>query len=431
MQDFLGWEACNDSNYLPPRHRTLPILASVTPIANYPSKLRIFLTNASRYWQVRCYLKGKTYTQSLKTTSKQAAISQAKQFFHIKTAELYADKIVARSDRKIKFADLIPAVVVGLQARVKRGEFAAANIPIFLNRMHNSILPYFGTMTMEQITYRHLNDFMEQMSNRDLSATTVHQHMVAIRKVFAHAHGNNIIKSTPKFPVIKVADKPRGSFSITEYRDLVRLARQRVGERVPDEFSKKYRSSNDILEKYGRINADLHWLIRFMVNGFMRPSDIKFIKHKHVTVVRGKHIYLRLNLPETKKHDKPIVTLQPAVFVYERLLAQQIADGYGRPDDYLFLPSLDNRKWLLIAYGWQFMYIQSLAGIAANVANGQTRTIYSLRHTAMTFRLLYGGKIDLLTLAKNARTSVEMIERFYASNLNAEMNIDLLQGRRT
>ena len=211
----------------------------------------------------------------------------------------------------------------------------------------------------------------------------------------------------------------------------MRLARQRVGERVPDEFSKKYRSSNDILEKYGRINADLHWLIRFMVNGFMRPSDIKFIKHKHVTVVRGKHIYLRLNLPETKKYDKPIVTLQPAVFVYERLLAQQIADGYGRPDDYLFLPSLENRKWLLIAYGWQFMYIQSLAGIAANVANGQTRTIYSLRHTAMTFRLLYGGKIDLLTLAKNARTSVEMIERFYASNLNAEMNIDLLQGRRT
>jgi hypothetical protein len=138
-----------------------------------------------------------------------------------------------------------------------------------------------------------------------------------------------------------------------------------------------------------------------------------------------------LNLPETKRHDKPIVTLQPAVFVYERLLAKQIADGYGRPDDYLFLPDLEDRKWCLVAYGWQFMYLQSLAGITVNAANGQTRTIYSLRHTAMTLRLLYGGKIDLLTLAKNARTSVEMIERFYASNLNAEMNIDLLQGKRT
>jgi hypothetical protein len=30
--------------------------------------------------------------------------------------------------------------------------------------------------------------------------------MVAIRKVFAHAHGNNIIQNLPKFPVIKVSD---------------------------------------------------------------------------------------------------------------------------------------------------------------------------------------------------------------------------------
>ena len=380
---------------------------------------------------MRCYLKGSTYTQSLKTTNKQAAISQAKQFFHIKTAELYADRVETRSDRKIKFSDLISGVVVGLQARVKRGEFAAANIPIFMQRMHNSILPYFGDMSMDQIGFRQLSDFMEMMSNRDLSATTVHQHMVAIRKVFAHAHGSSLIRDIPKFPVIKVADKPRGSFTVTEYRDLVRLARQRIGEQVPDKFSKKYRSSREVLENHGHINADLHWLIRFMVNGFMRPGDIKFIKHKHVTIVRGKHIYLRLNLPETKKHDKPIVTLQPAVFVYERLLAKQRADGYGSPDDYLFLPELQDRKWLLVAYGWQFMYLQSLAGIAGNAANGQTRTIYSLRHTAMTFRLLYGGKIDLLTLARNARTSVEMIERFYASNLTAEMNIDLLQGKRT
>lgn len=431
MQELEKQQAANDTLYLPPRHRTLPILASVTPIANYPSKLRIFKTNASRYWQVRCYLKGRTYTQSLKTTNKQAAISAAKQFFHIKTAELYADKIQARSDRCPKFADLLPAVVQGLQGRVKRGEFAAANIPIFLQRMHNSILPYFGDMNMDQIGYKELSAFMEMMSNRDLTATTVHQHMVAIRKVFAHAHGNNIITNLPKFPVIKVADKPRGSFTLAEYRDLVRLARQRIGEAVPQAFSKKYRSSSEILERHGVINADLHWLIRFMVNGFMRPGDIKFLKHKHVTIVRGKHIYLRLNLPETKKHDKPIVTLQPAVFVYERLLAKQKADGYGKPDDYVFLPDLLDRKWLLVAYGWQFMYLQSLAGIAGNAANGQTRTIYSLRHTAMTFRLLYGGKIDLLTLARNARTSVEMIERFYASNLTAEMNIDLLQGKRT
>jgi hypothetical protein len=44
---------------------------------------------------------------------------------------------------------------------------------------------------------------------------------------------------------------------------------------------------------------------------------------------------------------------------------------------------------------------------------------------------LYGGKMDLLTWGRNPRTSVEVIERFYDGNLMAEMNIDLLQGKRT
>jgi hypothetical protein len=44
------------------------------------------------------------------------------------------------------------------------------------------------------------------------------------------------------------------------------------------------------------------------------------------------------------------------------------------------------------------------------------------------FRLTLGDKIDSLTLAKNARTSVEMLERFYARHLQPEMNIEKLQS---
>ena len=431
MQEFTGQPAANDTFYLPLRHRTLPIAASVTPIANYPSKLRIFQTNASRYWQVRCYLKGKTYTQSLKTVHKQAAISLAKQFFHIKTAELYGSQVRQREEKSTLFADVVPAMLAYQQSRVARGELSAASLPILRNRIHNSILPFFGQMPIDQVGFKALSDFVEQLSSRDFSTTTMQQHLVAVRKVLTHAHGIGLITSIPRFPSIKVVNKPRGSFSITEYRDLVRYARQQVGRKVPDEFADKSRSSAAIFDRYTKVSADLPWMIRFMVNGFMRPSDIKLMKHKHVTVVRGRHIYLRLNLPETKLHDKPIVTLQSAVPVYERLLAKQRAEGFGRPDDYVFLPDLLDRRWLLVVYGWQFKYIQSLAGIAENAANGQTRTIYSLRHTAMTLRLLYGKNVDLITLARNARTSVDMIERFYSSNLSAEMNIDLLQGKRT
>ena len=62
---------------------------------------------------------------------------------------------------------------------------------------------------------------------------------------------------------------------------------------------------------------------------------------------------------------------------------------------------------------------------------GRLRTLYCLRHTSIMFRLLYGQGIDMLTLARNARTSVQMIERFYASALDGEMNVAMLQSRRT
>ena len=148
MRDFPLAQAANDSNYLPPRHRTLPIPATITPIANYPTKLRIFRTEASRYWQVRCYLKGKTYTQSLKTTNKQSAISQAKQFFHIKTAELYGEDIPQREDRVPMFGDVAPAVLAQEQARVRRGELSAAGFAIFRSRIHKTLLPAFGTLEL-------------------------------------------------------------------------------------------------------------------------------------------------------------------------------------------------------------------------------------------------------------------------------------------
>jgi hypothetical protein len=355
--------AANDTDYKPPRHRTLPILASVTPIANYPTKLRIFKTNASRYWQVRCFLKGKTYTQSLKTTNKQAAIHQAKQFFHIKLAELYGEGIKDRGERPNKFADLVQAALAFQQGRVKRGELTAASLAILRNRLHKTILPFFGEMALEQIGYQQISDYIQKLSDQNLTTVTIQQHLVAVRKVLNYAVGVGKLKAMPKFPAVKVISKPRGSYNLAEYLTLVRVARRLRGQSVPEEFTGKSRRGQKTLDQFARVSEDLHWLIRFMVNGFMRPSDIKFLQHKHVTVVRGRHTYLRLNLPETKKHDKPIVTLQPAVVVYERLLAWQVTNGFGGPDDYVFLPDHPNRSLVLEAYRWQFNFIQQQAGV--------------------------------------------------------------------
>ena len=57
-------------------------------------------------------------------------------------------------------------------------------------------------------------------------------------------------------------------------------------------------------------------------------------------------------------------------------------------------------------------------------------TLYSLRHTAIMFRLTKSQGLDVLSLARNARTSVEMIDQFYAKRLTAEMNIEKIQSMR-
>ena len=429
MLGLKTFEAANDElAYL--RHRTVPIPASITPVPGYPSKLVIFQTAASHYWQVRCFLKGKTHKQSLRTANRGVALRAARDFFHAKTAELYGQSVPDRPDTGPLFKDMVTPMLANEQARVQRGEFTAAALRILQNRLRKTILPFFGDLIMRDIGYAQLSEFVAHLSKLRLTSTTIQQHLVATRKVLKHAYTLGVIAIVPSTPAIKVSSKPRGSVSVGEYLQLVRTARRQIEQRIPVRSTERSRRGVEKLERYATISPDLHLLIQFMVNSFVRPSDIKNLQHKHVTVVRGEHAYLRLNLPESKKHDKPIVTLAAAVRVYERLVLMHRARGYASTDDYLFLPEIADRKKAVEFAGYQFQHCLAAAGIGGNAANGMTRTLYSLRHTCITFRLLYGKRIDLITLARNARTSVQMIERFYSSNLTAEMNIDLLHGKR-
>jgi integrase len=52
--------------------------------------------------------------------------------------------------------------------------------------------------------------------------------------------------------------------------------------------------------------------------------------------------------------------------------------------------------------------------------DGRPRTAYSLRHTYICLRLLEGA--DIYQIAKNCRTSVEMIEKYYAAHLKTRLD---------
>ena len=60
--------------------------------------------------------------------------------------------------------------------------------------------------------------------------------------------------------------------------------------------------------------------------------------------------------------------------------------------------------------------------------DGNVRTSYSLRHTYICFRLMEGA--DIYQIAKNCRTSVEMIEKFYAAHIKTMLDATAINVRR-
>lgn len=326
-------------------------------------------------------------------------------------------------------SDLSKGLMQAEAARVQRGEIGRPTWQVMGNRLRAHIVPLLGNVNAQEFATGDAQRLIDHLGAQGFTSTTIAQYLVLLRKVVMHGVHTGVIREAPVFPKVKVRSQPRGSFSVAEYRAIISAARGLRGQTHPvaDQLGagERFWIARELLV----MPDELPWLVRWMVNTFVRPSDIKLMKHKHIEVVRGKHVYLRMNLPETKRHSQPIVSLRPAVRVYEQLLAYREEKGFSGADDYIFMPHLKNREHALAVLNFFFHWALETKRLQKGPL-GQSRTLYCLRHTAITLRLLYGQGIDMLTLARNARTSVNMVERFYASVLSGEMNVGLLQSRR-
>jgi integrase len=331
----------------------------------------------------------------------------------------------------------LPAEFVGIQEvisiilaqekhKVSRNEVTEGTYRMTKVRLETNISEFFAFTDLRRINTASIQQFIDFLSDKELSTPTIVGYIAQLRKVLRYLVEKDIIQQMPLFPKMKVTQKPRGAFTVTEYAAVLRQAkvlRQHVFVwNKPD-------TRFHIKPQYRSMPLEMNWLIRFMVYTFLRPGDIRQLKNKHIEIISGKFNYLRLTPPEIKRHKAPTVSLPQAVNIYKTVLKHHTAQGFGGPEDYVFFPEEKNRLRALNTIGWLFNWIMNSLGLKAG-PHGADRSFYSLRHTAITFRLIFGGNIDLLTLARNARTSVEMIEKFYASTLSAEMNIQLLHSKR-
>ena len=397
----------------------MPIPDSLTSVRGYPDKLKIYRIEASPFWQVRCFESGKTIKLSSKTNDKQEAVEFAKATYN---RILHAQATGKALTQGTRFGICSNKMLEAQKSRVERGELSKMAHYNDICMLNKRILPEFGAMELASISFATLQDFVGKIG-ADLAPSSIQRHLGIVYKVMEYALHRQLLLALPNFPTIKKKDEPRGWFPDAQYRALIAKANDLVGTAVKVQATK----AGDA--RTLKFTADLPKMIQFMVNSFIRPTDLKNMQHKHVEIVRSEQVYLRLSLPKSKSKNGPIVTMAEAVTVYEQLKSVYATEGLAESDDYVFMPQYPNRDTALRELQHQFNYLLDDLDFKTG-PQGEARTIYSLRHTSIMFRLLDGDKIDLLTLARNARTSVEMIERFYASKLTGEQNIDMIQSDR-
>jgi len=432
------------------KHRSTPIAASLTHVPNYPKKLTIYQMEASPFWWVRYYADGKIVRQSTKTTNKKHAIEAAKVFYDKINYRKQQGLVLSAKQQNTSFEHVADAAMEMQSARVKRGELTKMVHENDEWRLRKHVIPFFAKYEVGQIDFFALEQFLRKVAEDKLSQSTLIAYMGIVKKVLTYAIKKELIKALPLFPKIKKVDSARGYFKTREYYRLWKAAQRLIGaqyeiravaNKKDDEadahhiiYPKGELKNGE--EKQGKpirnitITYDLRELIVFMTNSFIRPTDIKVLQHKHVEIVeRDGRIFLRLSLPPTKKHDKPIVTMKWAVVVYERLRDHYKALDLVKPDDYVFLPQQKNRNDALKDLQRQFNVVLNDVGLK-EAPTGESRTLYSLRHTCIMYRFMFGEGIDTVTIARNARTSPEMIDRFYVKQLEGEMNIAAIQSKR-
>jgi site-specific recombinase XerD len=315
------------------------------------------------------------------------------------------------------FVDVAEQLIADAERRVRLGENSPSLIRDYRQRLNAYGRPFFKDARVDRIDRRRLREFQNHLSEMGLKTGTINPIMSFVSVVLKFAEEDGLIGEAPKAPRAKHRDCPRPAFSRAEYGRLL-SGLKRIEKRRPP-----------LVVRGHAVDWELRALVTFMTNTFLRPGDVFALRHRHIEVVRTEDdiAYLRLNPPSSKGHTSPVVSMPTAADIYQRVIKRR--DLKPSPEDFVFMPDRQNRSMAKEVVRRQFTAVLTELGLK-ETAHGEERTLYSLRHTAITFRLLNAENLDLLTLARNCRTSVEMIDRFYASSLTAEMNRDRLQSFR-
>ena len=281
------------------------------------------------------------------------------------------------------------------------------------------LIPFFGQYEVSRITVEMLADFeawrISEMGKIPM-ASTKRNHASAYIRVINLARDRGYIGHNQSAPLLDSKGKrsqPRPAFTAQEIKELLN-------------YTETWQKSS-YTNRTAMMRTLCSFYIEFLVNtGVRHGTEALPLRWKHLQWHWiGNKKYLRIWV-SGKTGPRYLIAKNRVVKVLEGILKWQELPYSGlnavieaKVDQLIFrLPT-----------GAQISNMENIFRnlmVRSNMrldGSGQTRTLYSLRHTYATFALASG--VDIHTLARQMGTSVGMIERHY-SKLTPMMNAEKL-----
>jgi integrase len=396
-------------------------------------KLHLYKRENSDVWQCSSYLAGRNHRISTKQRNVERAKDVAEEWYLGLRVRHRSGELEGGPTFKEAAEKFLPEYKA-----LTAGERNPEYVDQFDEKLRVHLLPFFGRRPVNAITPQTVQDYrVHRMTSRTNAKTgevmrparsTIHKEIVVLRHVLKTAQRLGWIKFLPDLSTpYKASGKisHRAWFSPEEYKQLYTATRKRAED--PPKPRWKWECEQ------------LHDFVLFMVNTGLRPDEAARLEFRDVEVVADKatgETILEISV-RGKRGVGYCKSMPGAVIPFERLRQRKRVANPGvraskggktdEPEANLIPPGPTDRLFPALRPHHLKAVLEEQKLISDR--EGLRRSAYSLRHTYICLRLMEGA--DIYQIAKNCRTSVEMIEKFYAAHIKNMIDAAAVNVRRS
>ena len=369
-------------------------------------KVHLYKRENSNCWQCSTYLAGR----NRRASTKEESLAKAKDFAEDWYLELKGKQIRGEIKGGKTFRQAADQFLREYEI-ITEGTRNKQYVEGHGRRIKIHLLPFFGDKVLLDVTpgllqeYRiHRREKAMAQYGKPPARNTMHQEIVTLRQVLKTANRHGWL---PYLPDLSEPYKTGGKiahrawFSPDEYRKLYEATRARVKSPKRKRYVWQY--------------EQLHDYVLFMANTGLRPDEASRLEYRDVTIVEDDstdETILEIEV-RGKRGVGYCKSTNGAVVPFQRLKKR----NKPQPTDRLF-PKGHRELFNTILDEENLKFDREK----------NRRTAYSLRHTYICLRLMEGA--DIYQIAKNCRTSVEMIEKYYASHIKTSLDAAAINIRK-